>query len=146
LTYRNRSRNSLHLYNVNFWYAFGSGHGVGKRSVVREDDQPFGVEIKPTHGMQPSVTFYQVCHKLSAFRVRNARQIPFRFIQKYVSVLSVFEGRVYQLAADLDVVCIRIGFCSEFHNGFPVNGNFAFEDELLGRTTRCNTGLGDQFL
>src|SRR5436190_22577783 len=96
--------------------------------------------------MHSTLTFDQISDKLTAFGIRNARQVTFWFVDEDIDVAARLKLNIYQLAANLDVIFFRVGFCSKLGDDLTVNRNLTIEDHFFSRSAGSKAGLGDKFL
>ena len=75
--------------------------------------------------------------------IRNAGEITLRLIQQDVSVFSPLQRGIDELSANFDVIGNRISLGAKFSDNLSVDSNLAASNQLLGVTSRRDTGGGD---
>ena len=120
---------------------------VRQFAVVRQNQQALRVEVEATYGVESSERLrHEFRHERSAFRVGERREVAARLVEQDVNFISLFEERVNQTPAHLDVVARRVGLRPQLAHHFAVYGHLARLDQLLGVSARRNPRGGDQLL
>lgn len=107
---------------------FGVHHAIGQLSIVREQQQPLGIAIKPADGVQPLLGLHQFHHGRAVAIVIGGGDKSAWLIEHDVAAAL----RAYHLAIHPDLIVDWIGFRAKFRDGAAVHGNAARDDHLLG--------------
>jgi hypothetical protein len=121
------------------------GHPVNKVAVIRQQDQPFGVGIQPTGGNQSDSRYpHKVGDLLLRMLIRNRGNITDGFIQR--DIVTPGSRGIDRSAVYRDPLCVRIRHGARGGNDLAVDSYPTGGDNLLGVTTRGDSGGGDYFL
>jgi hypothetical protein len=114
-----------------------------KLSVVRQEQQPFGVVIETPDRIDILADTDEIDHRPTPLRVGTCRDDAGRLVQQDVAMtLRLAEPP----AVDLDVVGRRIGLDAHFPDRVAVHRDAPFLDQLLSGAARCDSSLRQDFL
>ena len=120
------------------------GDGVGELTVVGKQNETFAVIIEPAHGIDAAFHAVQeIENRGRALRVAGGADHAVGLVERDVDKVL---GLADQLAVDLDVVALRVGFGTEFDDGLAIDGDAAFEDERFGLAAGGDARGGEDFL
>ena len=117
-TERRFIRDPLNEGQVTFFdFEAGMHQPVGQLTVVRHQQQPFGIVIESPYGVQPNRDVTEVvCDRFSPPRIRETRNDFFRFVKQ----IGVFVFRFYHAAVHFNDIARLIHFRAQFRHCLTV--------------------------
>jgi hypothetical protein len=132
-----------HLVN-SFNAVPGMGELRGEISVIRQQQQTFGVVIEPPYGVHVFAHAGQkIDHRRPTLRIRAGRHISSWFIQEDVADAL---WRSQAAAVYADVVTLGIGFRPHHAHGLAVERHAPVGDQLFGGASRGDARLSKNLL
>ncbi len=121
------------------------GHPVNKVAVVGQQDQPFRVRIQSscrdqTNTRNPN----EIRDLLFRMSIRDRGHVTDGLVQR--DVIPPCAGRVDRPAVHGDPLCVRVRHRAGRGDDLVVDTDSTGGDNLLGATTRGDSGGGDYFL
>jgi hypothetical protein len=113
-------------------------------SVIRQQQQSFGVVVEPPDGVNvfPHLA-QQIDHRRPALRIRARAHIPGRFVQQDVARAL---RRPQAPAVYADVVVVGVRFRAHHPHDFAVERHASLGDQLFGGAPGGHPGLGENLL
>ena len=121
---------------------FRMHHPVRQLAVVRQQQQPFGIAVKPADGIEALGRVDEIHHGSALTLVARRRDVAAWFIEHDVAAAL----RPNHLAIDANGVRIGIGFAAKLGDDDAIHGDPAGDDHLLGDPARCDATRGKNAL
>src|SRR6266498_838816 len=138
-------RQALHLNLINLGDAIlRRGYDVSKVPVIRQQQQPFTIEVESPNRIQPAESRRnQLRHQRPAFGIGHAAQITTRLVEEDVEFFLMFYERIYQAPLNFDVIAGWISLGPKLSYDFSVDADLPRQNHFFCMTARGDAGCGD---
>jgi len=115
-----------------------------ERPVVREEQEPLGIVVEPSDGMEAhSELRDQIEHPWPAARVLSSGEVSARLVEEDIALgLSLRQPA----PVDLDAVLLGVGVRSELDHWHTVDVDPSLDDEPFGSPARRDASLGQELV
>ena len=115
---------------------------VGEFSVIREEQQAFGLPVEAADGIESFPGVDEIHHRAAVAFVTRGGDVAARLVQHDVASTLRFDD----FAIDANDVAIRIGFGAEFGDRFTIDRYAAGQNHLFRNAARGDAPGGENAL